>query len=110
MTGSAVPTRPPTSVEQGEERVATTDRIGTPSISTRIVPGRPRRYGAELGHEARDGSADVDEVAVPLGARAEHAVGEDDGVRLAHAICSPKAGRSWSWYGARQVSWQPMAV
>src|SRR5690606_6600511 len=37
---------------------------------------------ANVRHDADDGCADVDKVAVALGPGAEHAVGKDDGVRL----------------------------
>jgi hypothetical protein len=43
------------------------------------------------------GGADVEEVAVAIGACAEHRVGEHDRVRSAHATCLPKLGRWMSW-------------
>ncbi len=75
---------PPDEVsEQGEEGVATTRRVGHALDLDQDRAQAPLvRVQPELGHEAGDGGADVDEVAVALGARAEHAVGEDDGVRL----------------------------
>ena len=70
--------------ERGEERVAHADGVRH-GRGPRSGPWRRRpssRVQPELGHVAGDRGADVDEVAVALGARAEHAVGEDDGVRL----------------------------
>ena len=84
MTGIAVPTCRPTrcpssgkNVSRRRHRVRHALDLDQDRAQAALVGVQP-----ELRHEAGDRGADVDEVAVALGARAEHAVGEDDGVRL----------------------------
>ena len=96
---------------RGHDVVARGAASGHAAIRNTTVPAGPRRVQPERRHAAGDRGADVDEVAVALGARAEHAVGEDDGVRLRPGDLLAEGRALVSWYGAHvQVSRQPIAM
>ena len=94
IAGTRAPQRRPTIWPTATATRSASQSCGIDTISTIARAARfSRQMQAVFGRAAGHGAAEVDEVAVAVGARADHRIGEDDRVRFPQAICAPNRGR-----------------